>query len=281
MRILTIWLTDKVNQELELMMILNICKCIIVKHLSANQTIQDASFITSETSIWNLCRNQLHYHLKCINILTVFEVLTKYWRSIFLYHDNAARITTSATGINIGGAIDAVTSITGSGDITIATDKFTLDSATGDAVFGGNITGGGDLNATTGTTFQLGSTSSAKLGIGRAAATYNLEVEGSIYSTGSTIIAGNGSAGKFILQKGAAAISMNFTNSVGTDEVIIDASGRFGVGKTPSKKWMFLVMQTLMVTSPLSQPILHSIQVVKYLQENLFSQILPLVQQPH
>ena len=112
----------------------------------------------------------------------------------------------------------------------------TLDSATGDAVFGGNITGGGDFNATTGTTFQLGSTSSAKLGIGRAAATYNLEVEGSIYSTGSTIIAGNGSAGKLILQKGAAAISMNFTNSVGTDEVIIDASGRFGVGKTPSKK---------------------------------------------
>ena len=153
-----------------------------------------------------------------------------------IYHNDDARVTTTATGISIGGAIDAVTSITGSGDITIATDKFTLASATGDAVFGGNITGGGDLNATTGTTFQLGSTSSAKLGIGRAASTYNLEVEGSIYSTGSTIIAGNGSAGKFILQKGAAAISMNFTNSVGTDEVIIDGSGRFGVGKTPSKK---------------------------------------------
>ena len=152
-----------------------------------------------------------------------------------IYHDNAARITTSATGINIGGAIDAVTSITGSGDITIATDKFTLASATGNAVFGGNITGGGNITATTGTDFQLGSSNSAKLGVGRAAATYNLEVEGSIYSTGSTIIAGNGSAGKFILQKGAAAISMNFTNSVGTDEVIIDASGRFGVGKIPSK----------------------------------------------
>ena len=153
-----------------------------------------------------------------------------------LNRQGVVHLATTATGITIGGAIDAVTSITGSGDITIATDKFTLDSATGDAVFGGNITGGGDLNATTGTTFQLGSTSSAKLGIGRAAATYNLEVEGSIYSTGSTIIAGNGSAGKFILQKGAAAISMNFTNSVGTDEVIIDASGRFGVGKTPSRQ---------------------------------------------
>ena len=58
--------------------------------------------------------------------------------------------------LTIGGAIDAVTSITGSGDITIATDKFTLDSANGDAVFGGNITGGGDINATTGTDISVG-----------------------------------------------------------------------------------------------------------------------------
>ena len=153
-----------------------------------------------------------------------------------LYHNNAARITTSATGINIGGAIDAVTSITGSGDITIATDKFTLASATGDAVFGGNITGGGNVTATTGTDFQLGSTASAKLGIGRAASTYNLEVEGSIYSTGSTIIAGNGSAGKFILQKGAAAIGTHFTNSIGTDEMILDANANLGIGKTPGQR---------------------------------------------
>ena len=153
-----------------------------------------------------------------------------------VYHNDTARITTSATGISIGGAIDAVTSITGSGDITIATDKFTLASATGDAVFGGNITGGGDLNATTGTTFQLGSSNSAKLGIGRAAATYNLEVEGSIYSTGSTIIAGNGSAGKFILQKGAAAIGTHFTNNIGTDEMILDANANLGIGKTPGQR---------------------------------------------
>ena len=153
-----------------------------------------------------------------------------------IYHNNAARITTSATGINIGGAIDAVTSITGSGDITIATDKFTLASATGDAVFGGNITGGGNVTATTGTDFQLGSTASAKLGIGRAATTYNLEVEGSIYSTGSTIIAGNGSAGKFILQKGAAAIGTHFTNNVGTDEMILDSNANLGIGKTPGQR---------------------------------------------
>ena len=153
-----------------------------------------------------------------------------------IYHDNAARVTTTNTGISIGGAIDAVTSITGSGDIAIATDKFTLASATGDAVFGGNITGGGNVTATTGTDFQLGSTASAKLGIGRAATTYNLEVEGSIYSTGSTIIAGNGSAGKFILQKGAAAIGTHFTNSIGTDEMILDANANLGIGKTPGQR---------------------------------------------
>ena len=153
-----------------------------------------------------------------------------------VYHTGAARITTSATGINIGGAIDAVTSITGSGNIAIATDKFTLDSSTGDAVFGGNITGGGNVTATAGTTFQLGSTASAKLGIGRAASTYNLEVEGSIYSTGSTIIAGNGSAGKFILQKGAAAIGTHFTNNVGTDEMVLDSNANLGIGKSPGQR---------------------------------------------
>ena len=153
-----------------------------------------------------------------------------------LYHDTTERITTSATGISIGGAIDAVTSITGSGDITIATDKFTLASATGDAVFGGNITGGGNITATTGTDFQLGSINSAKLGIGRAASTYNLEVEGSIYSTGSTIIAGNGSVGKFILQKGAAAIGTHFTNNVGTDEMVLDSNANLGIGKSPGQR---------------------------------------------
>ena len=82
----------------------------------------------------------------------------------------------------------------------------------------------------------MGSTASAKLGIGRAASTYNLEVEGSIYSTGSTIIAGNGSAGKFILQKGAAAIGTHFTNSIGTDEMILDANANLGIGKTPGQR---------------------------------------------
>ena len=153
-----------------------------------------------------------------------------------VYHNDAARITTSATGINIGGAIDAVTSITGSGDIAIATNKFTLDSTNGNAVFGGNITGGGDITASSGTTFQLGSSASAKLGVGRAASTYNLEVEGSIYSTGSTIIAGNGTAGKFILQKAVAGIGLHFTDNTGTDQMVLNSAGNLGVGKNPSAK---------------------------------------------
>jgi len=160
-----------------------------------------------------------------------------------IYHSGAQaslatdiRIDTTATGITINGAIDNVTSITGSGDIAIATDKFTLDSTNGNAVFGGSITCAGNIQTTAGDTFQLGSTNSAKLGIGRAASTYNLEVEGSIYSTGSTIIAGNGSVGKFILQKGAAAIGTHFTNNVGTDEMVLDSNANLGIGKSPGQR---------------------------------------------
>ena len=156
--------------------------------------------------------------------------------AVGLNYGGAQKVTTTNTGINIGGAIDAVTSITGSGDITIATDKFTLDSANGNAVFGGNITGGGDITASSGTTFQLGSSASAKLGVGRAASTYNLEVEGSIYSTGSTIIAGNGTAGKFILQKAVAGIGLHFTDNTGTDQMVLNSAGNLGVGKNPSAK---------------------------------------------
>ena len=139
-------------------------------------------------------------------------------------------LTTSATGINIGGAIDAVTSITGSGDIAIATDKFTLASASGDAVFGGNITANGTGD------FQLGTQASVKCGIGRPAGTYNLEVEGTIYATGSTIIAGSASAGKFILQKGVVGIGLHFTDNTGTDQMVLDTNGNLGIAKTPTKK---------------------------------------------
>jgi hypothetical protein len=197
--------------------------------LTYNNT-SDTSYITSTAS-------QLFVSSDVVE-LNASNHTTKYFKASstesVIYHNDAARITTTATGIQIGGAIDAVTSITGSGDIAIATDKFTLDSTTGDAVFGGNITGGGNIITYTGTTFQLGSTGSAKLGIGRAATTYNLEVEGSIYSTGSTIIAGNSGAGKFIIQKAISGIGLHFTDSSGVDQAVLNSSGNFGIGKSPS-----------------------------------------------
>ena len=98
----------------------------------------------------------------------------------------------------------------------------------------GNITGGGDLTCGTGTTFQLGSSTSAKLGVGREPLVYNLEVEGSIYSTGSTIIAGNGTAGKFIIQKGVGGIGLHFTDSTGTDQAVLSSGGNFGIAKSPT-----------------------------------------------
>ena len=73
-------------------------------------------------------------------------------------------------------------------------------------------------------------------GIGRAPTTYNLEVEGSIYSTGSSIIAGNGSAGKFILQKAVVGIGLHFTDNTGTDQMVLDTNGNLGIAKTPTKK---------------------------------------------
>ena len=105
-----------------------------------------------------------------------------------------------------------------------------MASATGDAVFGGTITANGAGN------FQLGGTGSAKVGIGRAPTTYNLEVEGSIYSTGSSIIAGNGSAGKFILQKAVVGIGLHFTDNTGTDQMVLDTNGNLGIAKSPTKR---------------------------------------------
>ena len=190
----------------------------------ANAT--DTSYITSTAT-------QLFVSSDAVE-LNASNHTTKYFKASstesIVYHNDSPRITTSATGINIGGAIDAVTSITGSGDIAIATDKFTLASASGDAVFGGNITANGSGN------FQLGGTGSAKVGIGRSPATYNLEVEGSIYSTGSSIIAGNASAGKFILQKGVVGIGLHFTDNTGTDQMVLDTNGNLGIAKSPTKK---------------------------------------------
>ena len=187
----------------------------------------DASFIINDTTngffissdkvaLWNLANTSAYFAADST--------------SSIVYHNNSARITTSATGINIGGAIDAVTSITGSGDIAIATDKFTLASASGDAVFGGNLTVNG-----TGVS-QIGVGTGVKLGVGKVPTTYNFEVEGTIYATGSTIVAGSAAAGKFILQKGVVGIGLHFTDHTGTDQMVLDTNGNLGIAKSPTKK---------------------------------------------
>ena len=197
---------------------------------------------TSNTSYITSSAAQLYVSSDNVE-LNASNHTTKYFKASstesIIYHNDAARVTTTATGISIGGAIDAVTSITSTGNIAVATDKFTLDSTNGNAVFGGNITGGGNITATSGTNFEFGSVNggATNVGVGRTASTYNLEVEGTIYATGSTITAGNGSAGKFILQKGAAGIGLHFTDNTGTDQAVLDSGGNFGLGKSPSYKF--------------------------------------------
>jgi len=127
--------------------------------------------------------------------------------SVKIYHDFSPTLETTTTGITIAGAIDAVTDITSSGNVV------------------GN-----------GTAHQLGSSASGKLGVGRAAATYNLEVEGSIFATGSSLIIGDSGTQKTIIQKRVASSALHFTDDTGTDQAILDGNGQFGIGKTPAKK---------------------------------------------
>ena len=120
-------------------------------------------------------------------------------------------MTTTATGIevntNIGvpGAIDSVTDITSTGNIV-----------------------------STGTAHSLGASSAAKLGVGRTATTYNLEVEGSIFATGSSLILGDTGSSKAIIQKRAVGLGLHFADESGVDQAVLDGNGNFGIGKNPS-----------------------------------------------
>ena len=122
-----------------------------------------------------------------------------------VYHNDTARITTSTTGISIGGTIDTVTDITSTGNIV-----------------------------TTGTAHSIGASSAAKLGVGRTAATYNLEVEGSIFATGSSLILGDTGSSKAIIQKRAVGFGLHFADESGVDQAVLDGNGNFGIGKSPS-----------------------------------------------
>ena len=130
-----------------------------------------------------------------------------------VYHggDGSSRLTTTSTGISVDlgigtpGAIDSVTDITSTGNIV-----------------------------STGTAHSLGASSAAKLGVGRTAATYNLEVEGSIFATGSSLIIGDTGTSKAIIQKRAAGFGLHFADESGVDQAVLDGNGNFGIGKNPS-----------------------------------------------
>ena len=72
------------------------------------------------------------------------------------------------------------------------------------------------------------------MGVGRTAATYNLEVEGSIFATGSSLIIGDTGTSKAIIQKRAAGFGLHFADESGVDQAVLDGNGNFGIGKNPS-----------------------------------------------
>ena len=129
---------------------------------------------------------------------------------IQLNRQGVVHLATTATGITIAGTIDDVGNVSTTGNI-VAT--------------------GGAANA-----HQLGDTSSSKLGIGRVASTYNLEVEGSIFATGSSLILGDPTASKAIIQKRTVGLGLHFTDDTGVDQAVLDGNGNFGIGKSPSSK---------------------------------------------
>ena len=129
---------------------------------------------------------------------------------IQLNRQGVVHLATTATGITIAGTIDDVGNVSTTGNI-VAT--------------------GGAANA-----HQLGDTSSSKLGVGRVASTYNLEVEGSIFATGSSLILGDPTSSKAIIQKRTVGLGLHFTDDTGVDQAVLDGNGNFGIGKSPSSK---------------------------------------------
>ena len=119
------------------------------------------------------------------------------------------------------------------GVFTNEIDASFLPAAIGDIGAVVDITSTGNI-VTTGTAHSIGASSAAKLGVGRTATTYNLEVEGSIFATGSSLILGDTGSSKAIIQKRAVGLGLHFADESGVDQAVLDGNGNFGIGKNPS-----------------------------------------------
>ena len=102
--------------------------------------------------------------------------------------------------------------------------------------------------------------SAAKLGVGRTATTYNLEVEGSIFATGSSLILGDTGSSKAIIQKRTVGLGLHFADESGVDQNVLDGNGNFGIGKNPSYRldvsgnsWVDGDITTLIQLTPLQK----------------------------
>jgi len=123
-----------------------------------------------------------------------------------LYFDNEKKFETTTEGVTVTGSV-------GNNNLTVE----------GDALVTGDLTANGTTHTLQGA-----------LGVGRQPATYALEVEGSIYSTGESLIWGSASAGRLVIQKGAAGIDLEFRDDQGVVQAVINGGGQFGLGKTPT-----------------------------------------------
>ncbi len=112
----------------------------------------------------------------------------------------------------------------------IHTGNLNLISAIGSVT---NLVTTGSVNFDNGT-FILDD-SNDRVGINISPSAYTLEVGGDIYFTGGQLIGGDTSA--FVIQKRLDATPLKFNKHDGTTQAMIDADGKFGVNKTPSKQF--------------------------------------------
>ena len=112
----------------------------------------------------------------------------------------------------------------------IHTGNLNLISAIGSI---NNLVSTGSVNFDDGT-FVLDNVND-RVGIDIVPSAYKLEVGGDIYFTGGQLIGGDSSA--MVLQRRLDATPLKFNKSDGTTQMMIDADGKVGINKSPSKQF--------------------------------------------